>query len=213
MKCRFCQTLLEYAFLDLGSAPPSNAFLSNKQLSEPEIYFPLKLFTCHQCFLVQVDEVQSHAALFSGDYVYFSSFSKSWLEHAKQYADAACKTLNLNCDSLVVEIASNDGYLLQYFKDKNIPCIGIEPTASTANAARLKGVETIERFFGLDFARELTAERGKADLVIGNNVLAHVPDINDFVSGVAGALKDTGVASFEFPHIMEMIANKQFDTV
>ena len=213
MKCRFCQMQLDHVFLDLGSAPPSNAFLSKQQLSEPEIYFPLKLFTCPECFLVQVDEVQNHTALFSDNYIYFSSFSKSWLAHAKHYADAACKTLNLTCKSLVVEIASNDGYLLQYFQELQIPCIGIEPTASTAHAARLKGIETIERFFGRAFADELTADRGKADLIIGNNVLAHVPDINDFVSGVAGALKDTGVASFEFPHLMEMIANKQFDTV
>lgn len=213
MKCRFCQTQLEHVFLDLGTAPPSNAFLSKAQLPEPELYFPLKLFTCHACFLVQVDEVQNHTALFSGDYVYFSSFSTSWLAHAKQYAELACTKLDLNSESLVLEIASNDGYLLQYFQDKHIPCVGIEPTTSTAQAARLKGIETIERFFGREFADEFNANRGKADLVIGNNVLAHVPDINDFVSGVAATLKDNGVATFEFPHIMEMIANKQFDTV
>ncbi len=213
MKCRFCQTQLEHVFLDLGTAPPSNAFLSKAQLSEPELYFPLKLFTCQTCFLVQVDEVQNHVALFSEDYVYFSSFSTSWLAHAKQYADAACTNLNLSRESLVVEIASNDGYLLQYFQEKHIPCIGIEPTSGTAQAARLKGIETIERFFGQEFAIEFTVKRGKADLVIGNNVLAHVPDINDFVSGLAITLEDEGVASFEFPHIMEMIANKQFDTV
>lgn len=213
MKCRFCQTDLQHVFLDLGTAPPSNAFLSEQQLHHAELYFPLKLFTCHSCFLVQVDEVQDHAALFSADYVYFSSFSRSWLEHAKRYADTASSLLNLGNNSLVVEIASNDGYLLQYFQEMHIPCIGIEPTASTANAARLKGIETIERFFGHAFAAELTAERGQADLLIGNNVLAHVPDINDFVSGVSAILKADGVASFEFPHIMEMIGNNQFDTV
>lgn len=213
MKCRFCQTELEQVFLDLGTAPPSNAFLNEEQLHLAELYFPLKLFTCRTCFLVQVDEVQDHAALFNNDYVYFSSFSRSWLEHAKRYADAASGLLNLGSSSLVVEIASNDGYLLQYFQEMRIPCIGIEPTAGTANAARLKGIETVERFFGRAFADEFTAERGRADLIIGNNVLAHVPDINDFVSGIAAALKDEGVASFEFPHIMEMISNNQFDTV
>jgi SAM-dependent methyltransferase len=213
MKCRFCQAELQHVFLDLGAAPPSNAFLNEEQLHHTELYFPLKLFTCHHCFLVQVDEVQDHTSLFSNDYVYFSSFSKSWLKHAKCYADAASTLLNLGSGSLVVEIASNDGYLLQYFQEMRIPCIGIEPTASTAQAARLKGIETVERFFGREFTDEFTASRGKADLLIGNNVLAHVPDINDFVSGIAAALKDEGVASFEFPHIMEMIANNQFDTV
>ena len=213
MKCRFCQTILQHVFLDLGTAPPSNAFLSEQQLHHAELYFPLKLFTCHHCFLVQVDEVQDHAALFSADYVYYSSFSRSWLEHAKSYADTASSLLNLGSGSLVVEIASNDGYLLQYFKAMQIPCIGIEPTAGTAAAARLKGIETIERFFGQAFASEFTGARGKADLIIGNNVLAHVPDINDFVSGVAAVLKTEGVASFEFPHIMEMISHNQFDTV
>lgn len=213
MKCRFCESDLVQVFLDLGTAPPSNAFLNEEQLHHAELYFPLKLFTCHECFLVQVDEVQDHASLFSSDYVYFSSFSRSWLEHAKRYADAASTLLNLGSGSLVVEIASNDGYLLQYFQEMHIPCIGIEPTAGTANAARLKGIETVERFFGKAFADEFIAERGKADLIIGNNVLAHVPDINDFVSGIAAALKDEGVASFEFPHIMEMISNNQFDTV
>lgn len=213
MKCRFCSTPLHDVFLDLGAAPPSNAFLTRETLGAAEAYFPLKLFTCGKCRLVQVDEVQSHTALFDHDYVYFSSFSRSWLAHAERFVATATDELGLDAGSLVVEVASNDGYLLQYVAARGIPCVGIEPTAGTARAAREKGIDTIERFFGEAFARELVATHGKADLIVANNVLAHVPDINDFVAGFATALAPGGSVSVEFPHLMELVENRQFDTV
>ena len=218
MKCRFCATPLDdpaqdNVFLDLGSAPPSNAFLAPARLAEPETWFPLKLHTCPRCLLVQVDEVQSHAALFAPDYAYFSSYSRSWLEHARRFVERATRELALGPDSLVVEIASNDGYLLQYVAERGIPCVGIEPTAGTAEAARAKGIETIGDFFGATFARDFVRARGAADLVIGNNVLAHVPDLNDFVAGIALLLAPHGVASLEFPHLLELVRQRQFDTV
>lgn len=213
MKCRFCATELNDVFLDLGSAPPSNAFLTEDDLANPELHFPLRLFTCRHCFLVQIDEVQKHDALFSNDYVYFSSFSTSWLAHAERYVATATQRLGLDQNSLVMEIASNDGYLLQYFKQTNIPCIGIEPTASTSAAAREKGIESLECFFGLAFANEFLTSRHHPDLIIGNNVLAHVPDINDFVAGLARTLAAEGVITLEFPHLMQLVAQGQFDTV
>ena len=213
MKCRFCSTPLHDVFLDLGSAPPSNAFLTADTLNAPETWFPLKLFTCEKCHLVQVDEVQSHAALFASDYVYYSSFSRSWLAHAERYVGDAVAKLGLGQESLVIEIASNDGYLLQYVAARGIPCIGIEPTGGTASVARQKGIETLERFFGLEFANEFARERGMADLIVANNVLAHVPDINDFVAGLAFALAKEGTITVEFPHLMELVAHRQFDTV
>lgn len=213
MKCRHCSTPLHDVFLDLGSAPASNAFLSAEALSAPESWFPLKLFTCGHCRLVQVDEVQSHAELFSSDYVYYSSFSRSWLAHAERYVDQAATRLNLGHDSLVMEIASNDGYLLQYVAARGIPCVGIEPTGGTAVAARAKGIETLERFFSREFAAEFVRERGAADLIVANNVLAHVPDINDFVAGLAAALAPEGTITVEFPHLMELVAKRQFDTI
>jgi len=213
MKCRFCAAPLHDVFLDLGSAPPSNAFLAADALNAPETWFPLKLFTCGKCHLVQVDEVQSHAALFAPDYVYYSSFSRSWVAHAERYVKEAVAKLELGQDSLVVEIASNDGYLLQYIAARGIPCVGIEPTSGTANAARMKGIETVERFFGRDFAHEFVADRRAADLIVANNVLAHVPDINDFVAGLAVVLAPQGMITVEFPHLMELVAKRQFDTV
>lgn len=213
MKCRFCASALTEVFLDLGTAPPSNAYLAPSALASPETYFPLKLFTCTQCWLVQVDEVQSHASLFAPDYAYFSSFSVSWLAHAERYVDAVVPRLGLDRNSLVVEIASNDGYLLQYVHAQGIPCVGIEPTASTAAAARAKGIESIERFFGCSFAAELVAQRGRANLIVGNNVLAHVPDLNDFVAGLALALAPQGTITLEFPHLLELVTRRQFDTV
>lgn len=213
MKCRFCATPLHDVFLDLGTAPPSNAFLSADDLNVPETWFPLKLFTCHNCHLVQVDEVQGHGQLFTPEYVYFSSYSRSWLQHAERFVEKVAVRLGLDAASLVIEVASNDGYLLQYVAARGIPCIGIEPTASTAAAARSRGIETIQRFLGESFARELTGSRGHADLVVGNNVLAHVPDINDFVTGLAELLKPEGVATVEFPHLLELVRNHQFDTV
>jgi SAM-dependent methyltransferase len=213
MKCRFCAAPLNEVFLDLGSAPPSNAFLTTEALNAPEIFYPLKLFTCGTCFLVQVDEVQSHTQLFASDYVYFSSFSRSWLAHAERFVEQAVARLGLGRDSLVMEIASNDGYLLQYISARGIPCLGIEPTSGTAHVAREKCIETIERFFGRSFASEFVRERRPVDLIVANNVLAHVPDLNDFVAGLALALAPEGTITVEFPHLMELVAQCQFDTV
>ncbi|RNF84262.1 class I SAM-dependent methyltransferase [Montanilutibacter psychrotolerans] len=223
MKCRFCATTLggdiagaddrRHVFLDLGTAPPSNAFLAPEALTAPESWFPLRLYTCPNCLLVQVDEVQSHAQLFSPDYVYFSSYSRSWLEHAERYVERATERLGLGADSLVVEIASNDGYLLQYVAARGIPCVGIEPTAGTAEAARARGIDTIVEFFGREFAGRFVSQRGRADLVVANNVLAHVPDLNDFVAGIAVALTPQGVLTVEFPHLQQLVAQHQFDTV
>lgn len=213
MKCRFCHTPLDDVFLDLGTAPPSNAFMSTADLNAPETYFPLRLFTCPSCHLVQVDEVQKHDALFSSDYVYYSSYSRTWLAHAEGYVAQVVERLGLDSQSLVLEIASNDGYLLQYVKAHGIPCIGIEPTAGTAAAARERGIETIEQFFGEGFARKFAATRRTADLVVANNVLAHVPDLNDFVAGLAAVLAPDGVATVEFPHLLQLVTQHQFDTI
>lgn len=213
MKCRFCGTELSDLFLDLGSAPPSNAFLTGAELNAPEVYFPLRLFTCRACHLVQVDEWQKHDELFSNSYVYFSSYSQSWLAHAASYVEVVRQRLGLDERSLVMEVASNDGYLLQYVKARGIPCIGVEPTASTAAAARERGIETLQRFFGRTFALEFIANSRTVDLLIGNNVLAHVPDINDFVAGLATVLAADGVVTIEFPHLLQLVAQRQFDTV
>jgi len=213
VKCRFCATPLHDVFLDLGSAPPSNAFLNADDLNAPELHFPLRLYTCTDCHLVQVDEVQKHDALFSSDYAYFSSYSRTWLAHAERYVAHAVERLNLGSCHLVMEIASNDGYLLQYVKARGIPCIGIEPTASTAAAARERDIETLEHFFGERFAQDFAASRRKADLIIANNVLAHVPNINDFMSGVAAVLAPEGTVTVEFPHLLQLVTQHQFDTV
>ena len=213
MNCRFCDAALTCEFLDLGTAPPSNAFLSADDLVRPEQWFPLKLYACSACHLVQVDEVQAHDQLFASDYVYFSSYSRSWLDHAERYVALVVDRLGLDESSLVVELASNDGYLLQYVAARGIPCLGIEPTEGTASVARKRGIETLVRFFGRGFADELASERGRADLIVGNNVLAHVPDINDFVAGIARLLSEQGTATLEFPHLLELVANRQFDTV
>jgi len=212
MKCRFCNTELDNVFIDLINAPPSNSFLTKKQLNEPETYFPLKLYVCEHCFLVQVDEFKQHSDIFSSDYAYFSSFSESWLQHCENYVEMITNKLKLTRNSFVVEIASNDGYLLQYFKQKNIPCIGIEPTANTAKVAREKGIETVEKFFNTQTANEI-ANNKKADLILGNNVLAHDPKLNDFVAGVKILLNEKGTATFEFPHLLQLIENNQFDTI
>ncbi|GAB2549190.1 methyltransferase domain-containing protein [Spirosoma aerophilum] len=213
MNCRFCQTPLEHTFIDLINSPASNSYLTYEQLNEPETFYPLKVFTCHSCFLVQVDEYKKSDAIFDNDYAYFSSFSTSWLAHAKRYVDAMTNRFGLNADSQVMEIASNDGYLLQYFVEKHIPALGIEPTANTAAVAIGKGVPTITRFFGTELARELAAAGKKADLLLGNNVLAHVPDIVDFVAGMQLVLKPTGVITMEFPHVMNLVDQNQFDTI
>lgn len=213
MKCRHCGTLLEQVFIDLVSQPPSNSFLTAAQLNEPEVYYPLKIYVCPECFLVQVDEYKKSQDIFSDEYVYFSSYSTSWLAHAKQYVDMAADRFSLDGDSLVMEIASNDGYLLQYFMERNIPCVGIEPTGGTADAAEEKGVPTIREFFGSEFARKMVAEGKRPDLLLGNNVLAHVPDINDFVRGMKIVLKEGGTITMEFPHLMNLVDSSQFDTI
>lgn len=214
MQCRFCKTELEHVFIDLGNSPPSNSYLTKEQLNEPEIFYPLKVYTCHHCFLVQIDEYKKSEAIFNSEYAYFSSYSSSWLQHAKKYTDAMVGRFGFDSNSQIVEIASNDGYLLQYFKEKNIPVLGIEPTANTAEVAMKKGIKTITEFFGTELAFRLVRDwEVKADLVLGNNVLAHVPDIIDFVAGMKIILKPGGVITMEFPHLMQLIDNNQFDTI
>ncbi len=212
MKCRHCGTALALPFLDLGSAPPSNAYLSEAALRAPEVWYPLRLLVCESCWLVQTEDHAGREALFTDDYAYFSSFSTSWLAHSRAYVEAMRERFALTPQSLVAEIAANDGYLLQYVRDAGIPCYGVEPTAGTAAAARAKGIEIVERFFGVGLADELVAQGRAVDLVAANNVLAHVPDINDFVAGFAGLLKPAGVATFEFPHLLRMVRENQFDT-
>jgi len=213
MKCRHCAADLKFQLIDLGSAPPSNAYLTAISLRRPEKWFPLKVLVCESCWLVQAESYSRASELFNDEYAYFSSFSDAWLEHSKNYVGAMVDRFELNSSSHVVEIASNDGYLLQYVKQRGIPCLGVEPTASTANAARLKGIETVERFFGVELASELVASGKSADLTAANNVLAHVPDINDFVKGFSVLLKPHGVATFEFPHLYQLVTERQFDTI
>lgn len=212
MKCRHCGSELRLPFLDLGSAPPSNAYLTESGLRAPETWFPLRLLVCESCWLVQTEDHAGREALFTDDYAYFSSFSSSWLAHAERYVQSMVGRFNLNSGSRIVEVAANDGYLLQYVQANGIPCYGIEPTASTAQAARNKGIEIVERFFGVELAEELASNGQQADLIAANNVLAHVPDINDFVSGFTHLLKPGGVATFEFPHLLRMVRENQFDT-
>jgi len=213
MQCRFCKTTLQHVFIDLGNSPASNSFLSSEQLNEPEVFYPLKVYTCEHCFLVQVDEYKKSGAIFNSEYVYFSSYSTSWLQHAKTYTELMTQRFGLTNDSKVIEIASNDGYLLQYFHQSNIPVLGIEPTANTAAVATAKGIETIVDFFGIKLAKELVSRNIKADLLLGNNVLAHVPDIVDFVAGMKIILAPEGVITMEFPHLMQLVQSNQFDTI
>jgi SAM-dependent methyltransferase len=213
VKCRHCAAELERVCLDLGSAPPSNAYLTEAALRAPEVWYPLRLLVCDRCWLVQTEDHAGRDDLFSADYAYFSSFSSSWLAHAKAYVAAMRERFGLTKASLVCEVAANDGYLLRFARDVGIPCFGVEPTASTAGAARALGIDIVERFFGVDLARELAAAGRQVDLVAANNVLAHVPDINDFVRGFALLLKPGGVATFEFPHLLRLLRENQFDTV
>ncbi len=213
MNCRFCQNNLAHQFVDLGFSPPSNAFLTAAQLNEPETFYPLKIMVCEKCFLVQIDEFAKHDAIFNSDYVYFSSYSKSWLAHAEAYTHQMIDRFGYNKNHQVIEIASNDGYLLQYFKQKGVPVLGIEPTSNTAEAAKEKGIDSVVDFFGVRLAKELVAKNIKADLLLGNNVLAHVPDINDFVGGMKIILTREGVITMEFPHLMQLIDKNQFDTI
>jgi SAM-dependent methyltransferase len=213
VNCRFCNTALEHVFIDLVNSPASNSFLTKEQLNVPETFFPLKVFTCHQCFLVQVDEYKKSGDIFDSNYVYFSSFSTSWLEYARRYTEMITDRFKLNERSQVIEIASNDGYLLQYFVKKSIPVLGIEPTLNTAEAARQKGVNTLVEFFGTALAEKLVQKGTHADLLLGNNVLAHVPDIVDFVKGMKIILNPAGVITMEFPHLLQLVNNNQFDTI
>ncbi len=216
MNCRHCNTALHAKndlFLDLGVAPPSNDFRTDADLASGEWFLPLRVLTCSTCRLVQLDETVRPDALFRSDYAYFSSFSRSWVAHAEQFVSFATKRLGLTDSSLIVEVASNDGYLLQAVLARGIPCVGIEPTAGTAAVARAKGIETIEQFFGKAFASGFARTRGRADLIIANNVLAHVPDINDFVSGMRELLTADGTVTVEFPHLLELVKHTQFDTI
>ena len=213
MKCRHCNTQLNYTFTDLGSSPPSNSYLTKETMKSAEKWYPLKVLVCENCWLVQTEDFVGVSKMFSEDYAYFSSFSQSWLEHASNYIDSTVKRFNLNSQSTIVEVAANDGYLLQFAQKKDIPCYGIEPTHSTALSAREKGIEIIEEFFGVEQAKKLASQGRQADLTVANNVLAHVPDINDFVQGFSILLKESGVATFEFPHLLNLVNKNQFDTI
>jgi SAM-dependent methyltransferase len=210
--CRFCKHPLSMSFVDLGLSPLSNAFIPAEHAASEERYYPLHAFLCDSCLLVQLEEFESPAAIFS-DYVYFSSYSSSWLRHAKQFCDAIVPRLALGPDSFVMELASNDGYLLRNVVARGIRCLGVEPAANVAAVAREHGVPTEVVFFGVDSANRLVADHGPADLIVANNVLAHVPDINDFTAGIARALRPGGTVSIEFPHLLRLIENVQFDTI
>ncbi len=213
MKCRHCRSKLKLELINLGSSPPSNAYLTKETLNAPEKWFPLKVLVCENCWLVQTEDFTKADELFNKDYAYFSSFSTSLLRITKNFVTESIKRFSLNENSQFIEVAANDGYLLQYVKENNIPCIGIEPTTSTANVARAKGINIIEKFFGVNLAKQLVKNDKKADFTVANNVLAHVPDINDFVSGFSIILKPNGVSTFEFTHLLKIVNNKLFDTI
>ncbi len=213
MKCRHCDTELTLPLIDLGSAPPSNAYLTAHALHMPEKWYPLRVLVCTECWLAQTEDYAGAEELFDADYAYFSSYSTTWLQHAQQYVAEVVKRFDLGPESCVVEVAANDGYLLQYVKTQGVPCFGIEPTTSTANAARDKDIDIVEEFFGVALAKTLADQGKRADLTVANNVLAHVPDINDFVAGFTHLLKPQGVATFEFPHLMRLVEQTQFDTI
>jgi hypothetical protein len=213
MKCRHCGAPLKHTFLDLGFAPPSNAYLTQADLSKPEKYYPLKIKVCDQCWLVQTEDYAQADELFSPEYAYFSSTSSGWLSHAKRYAEKMTHELGLNAQSLVIEVASNDGYLLKNFVSAGIPCLGIEPTDSTAAAAEQLGIPVLREFFGEALGQRLRSKGQQADLIAGNNVYAHVPDINDFTRGLKAVLKPGGTITLEFPHLMRLIEQAQFDTI
>jgi SAM-dependent methyltransferase len=213
VNCRHCQAALTLPFIDLATAPPSNAYVTAQRLHGPEKWYPLRVFVCTRCWLVQTEDYAHSAELFAHDYAYFSSVSGSWLSHAQRYVDEMVRRCELTPASQVIEVAANDGYLLQYVRARGIACLGVEPTASTAAAARSKGIEIIEEFFGVPLAQRLAAAGRSADLTVANNVLAHVPDINDFVAGFAHLLKPHGIATFEFPHLVRLVEYCQFDTI
>jgi len=210
--CRFCNSELEHTFVDLGMSPLSNSYISPASLQKMEPFYPLHAFVCGQCFLVQLNEFESPENIFS-DYAYFSSYSKSWLEHARKYVEMMVDRFGFNTESQVIEVASNDGYLLQYFKDRDVPVLGIEPAANVAKVATEAGIPTITRFFGVQTATDLSNNGQYGDLILGNNVVAHVPDLNDFVKGLKILLNEKGVITLEFPHLQRLIEDTQFDTI
>ncbi|MFM1896464.1 MAG: hypothetical protein RLZZ385_1538 [Pseudomonadota bacterium] len=210
--CRFCETPLQHVFVDLGMSPLSNSFLTAADLDQAEVFYPLKTWVCSECLLVQLEQFEAPDRIFQ-DYLYFSSYSASWLEHARAYTEMITARLGLDGNCQVIEIASNDGYLLQYFQQAGIPALGIEPADNVAQVARDKGIDTISEFFGVSLARALALEGTRGDLVLGNNVLAHVPDLNDFVAGLAIVLAPSGVITLEFPHLLQLIRANQFDTI
>jgi len=211
-QCRFCGETLKLTFVDLGMSPLANSYLQADQLQRMEPFYPLRAYVCHQCLLVQLEEFENPDHIFS-DYAYFSSYSESYLAHAKSYTQLMIERFGFGPMSHIVEIASNDGYLLQYFQDKNIPVLGIEPAANVAEFAKEKGIPTLVKFFGVETARELVSQKKQADLLLGNNVLAHVPDLNDFVGGMKILLKPQGIITMEFPHLMRLMAENLFDTI
>lgn len=212
--CRFCHNPLQHTFIDLGKSPIANDYLTSEQLNQKEKFYPLHTYACEECLLVQLEEFESPDHIFGdGDYAYFSSYSESWLAHAKAYTDLMVEKFGFNNHSQIIEIASNDGYLLQYFQEKGIPVLGIEPAANTAEVAIAKGIPSLTKFFGIQTARELVAANQQADLLLGNNVLAHVPNINDFVAGMKIVLKPNGILTMEFPHLLQLIEHNQFDTI
>jgi SAM-dependent methyltransferase len=213
LSCRHCAAPLSESFVDLGHQPPSNAYLSEEGLARPEVYYPLKVYICTACWLAQLPAHAAADQLFTPDYAYFSSVSKGWLAHCEAYVEQMVERFGLDGSSRVIEVASNDGYLLQFVARKGIGCLGIEPTESTAAAARAKGIPTVVEFLGAGSGARIAAEHGQADLMPANNVLAHVPDINDFVRGIAALLKPEGVATFEFPHLLSLLEGAQFDTI
>lgn len=213
MKCRHCETTLTLPLIDLGTAPPSNAYLTEAALHAPEKWYPLRVLVCTTCWLAQTEDFADAESFFDADYAYFSSYSDTWLRHAEQYVNQMVERFRFSGNSFIVEVAANDGYLLQYVKANGIPCLGIEPTASTASAAVAKGIAISETFFGESVACELAKQGKQADLTVANNVLAHVPDINDFVRGFTSLLKPQGIATFEFPHLLRLMQENQFDTI
>ncbi len=210
--CRFCGSSLQITFADLGMSPLANSYIPAEKECSMEPFYPLHAYVCQFCFLVQLKEFESPQHIFS-DYAYFSSFSDSWLRHAKAYTDKMVERFGFGAQSQVIEIASNDGYLLQYFKEKGVPVLGIEPAANIAKVAREKGIPSLVKFFGKQTASELVSEGTKADLLLGNNVLAHVPDLHDFVGGMKAVLKRDGVITMEFPHLLRLMEENQFDTI
>lgn len=212
LQCRFCQTPLKHSFADLGMSPLANSYLKPEELHQAEAFYPMHVYVCQTCYLVQLPEFESPEHIF-GDYAYFSSYSETWLKHAKTYVEQMIERFGFDSGSQIVEIASNDGYLLQYFKEKGVPILGVEPAKNVAKIAQEAGIPTIVKFFGVQTAKELAAQGKHADLLVGNNVLAHVPDLNDFVRGMKILLKPQGLITMEFHYLRQLLTKNQFDTI